>query len=478
MSITGRLIRGVACVGVLAAFAVGAPGAMASPLFGFNDNSVSGTQLNATSSATAASGDGASSSRVTLDWAWVQPTPAAPNFGMFDAIYNADLARGIRPLFVLFGAPSWTWASGASCSAGSTCNYPPATSHNADWQTFVAQVAARYPKLAGIEIWNEPNQSWAWAGGLDPARYTQLLSLAYTAIKAVNPSVPVIGGALATDLGSTATSTSIPVQLFVQSMYDNGARGHMDGLSIHPYPGAMDWWYTYKAMSVTTEVRDANGDSVPLWITEFGMSTTDGWTEAQQALVDSNLLQPLLAYPGVAGVYIHTLIDPTSAPATSPERGYGVINANITPKPAYCDIANALHSGYVCPSGVAQPVPTTTQSQRWQAENLVQAAANAAIAWHNTAGTYQGLTTVGLHALDPRVSAVPLTQANPGPSADPSQIAVYQVAPSGLLLCNASQADRSYCIYTQYRSGWTYGMATGSVYQAAYNVQHGVSSTW
>src|SRR3989442_1022252 len=93
-------------------------------------------------------------------------------------------------------------------------------------------VAARYPQLAGIEIWNEPNMTWAWAPSPDPARYTQLLRLAYDAVKAVNPSMPVIGGSLAANLSPAATSASTPIRPFLQSMYDNGARGHLDGISI------------------------------------------------------------------------------------------------------------------------------------------------------------------------------------------------------------------------------------------------------
>jgi hypothetical protein len=458
--------------------AFAAPSASAAPWFGFSDNAVVANQLSATQDANLAAQAGAASSRVTINWSWVQPTPTAPNFSTFDAIYNADLARGIHPLFVLTGAPAWTWASGTTCPSGTTCNYPPASIHNSDWQSIATQIAKRYPQLAGIEIWNEPNQSYAWWGGFDPARYTQLLKLAYTAIKAVAPSMPVIGGALATDLSASVTSNSYPAQLFLQAMYANGARGSMDGISLHPYPQSLDPWYAYKALSVITETRNANGDSVPLWVTETGMSTTSGFTTSAQSLLLGNLVPALLAYPGIAGVYVNALVEPSWASVTDPERGYGVMYGSLTPKPAYCALASAFHTGYTCPAGVSVPQPSATQTAHWQAENLLQAAANAALAWHKAHGTYGGLTSAGLNSLDPRLSATAPTVLIPGSTANPSQVGVWFLTPDAVLLCNASQAATSYCIFTQSAVTWIYGMATGGIYAAAYYVLHGVSNYW
>jgi hypothetical protein len=259
-------------------------------------------------------------------------------------------------------------------------------------------------------------------------------------------------------------------------MYDNGARGYMDGISIHPYPNAMDWYYTFKALSVTTEVRDVNGDAVPLWLTEIGMSTTNGWTPAQQSEVVSNVIKPLLSYPGIAGVYVNELTDPTTGPYVN--QGFGMLYSNLSPKPAFCAIASVLGSGYMCPLTVLQPTPGATQLGRWQAENLLQYAANAALSYHVAHGSYSGLTSAGLHAIDARISTTPASGVNAGSGADPSQVGVYPLGGDSILLCNASTADRSYCIQTAYPGSWIYGMATGSIYSAAYAVIHRISNTW
>jgi polysaccharide biosynthesis protein PslG len=459
--------------GLLAAFALTASTAAASPWFGVNDTSVIAGQASPAQAAGLVADLGADSARVTLDWAWVQPTDTTPDFSTYDAIYRADLARGIHPLFVLTGAPSWAWGAGVTCAAGATCNYPPGTRYNANWQAIAADVAHRYPELAGIEIWNEPNMAWAWSGTISPARYTQLLQLAYTAIKGADPSMAVIGGALATDLQSTVSSTAWPVQIYLQDMYNDGAKGYMNGLSIHPYPGDIDWWYTYKAISMTTEVRDANGDSVPLWITETGMST-EGFSAAEQAEVDANLIRPLLSYPGVAGVYLNTLVEPTID-----GQGFGLLGPTLAPTSTFCAVAGAFDTSYTCPESLIPVAAGATQDARWQAENLLQYAANAAIAWYATHGSYTGLTSAGLNAIDSRLSATPAPgSVTPGPSADPSQIWVYPLTATSLMLCNTSQADRSYCIAATHLGSWIYGMATGTVYAAAGAVIHAESNTW
>jgi hypothetical protein len=260
-------------------------------------------------------------------------------------------------------------------------------------------------------------------------------------------------------------------------MYDDGAKGYMNGIAIHPYPNSIDWWYTYKAISLTTQVRDENGDSVPLWIDEIGMSTTDGWSTTQQSEVDSNVIRPLLAYPGIAGVYINQLIDSTTGPYVN--EGFGVMTSKFTPKPAFCAIAKMFATGYKCPVTVAQPVPSSTQDKRWQAENLLQYGANAALSWHAAKGSYTGLTSAGLHAIDSRISATAPSGSVPaGSGADPSEIGVYVFGPGSLLLCNTSQADLSYCIFNTKPGDWVYGDSSGSIDDAASAVIHARSNTW
>jgi hypothetical protein len=99
---------------------------------------------------------------------------------------------------------------------------------------FVGQVAALGPDA--IEVWNEPNIAREWPSGdmLNGERYTQLLVAAYNAIKAANPNVIVISGAMA----PTGAEAAFPGQVvnddrFMQQMRNAGATNYMDCLGLH-----------------------------------------------------------------------------------------------------------------------------------------------------------------------------------------------------------------------------------------------------
>lgn len=444
-----------------AALALAVPAASANvPHWGMNDNTVIGAQTDATTAAQLSKNLAANSARITLNWSWIQPTASTPNFSTYDSIYKADVAAGIHPLIMLVGAPSWTWAPGTTCPSGQTCVYPPATAYDANWENIAKQIAWRYPQAAGIEIWNEPNQNWEWASGPNPARYTQLLKEAYTAIKSIDPSMPVIGGALAADLSSARSATSYPMDQFLQAMYNAGAKGYMDGISIHPYPYALDLFATFEAMSDATEVRDANHDSTPLWVTETGLSRST-FTPAEQSLVDAQLFRSLSAYQNLGGLYLTTMADPAGGGDE-----LGLLSPTLSPYAAYCTVAAAAGSSYTCPSGLYVPTLPALWQGRWGAQTLLQYAANAAISYYAGHGSYNGLDSSVLHSLDSRLSATAADSTVAGSTADPSRILVSVLSATSIRLCNASTADLSYCTGGTYLQGWHWGSATGSAYTA------------
>lgn len=66
-------------------------------------------------------------------------------------------------------------------------------------------------------------------------RYTELLKVAYPAIKAVQPTGTVIAAGL-----SPAFEHDAP-PIFVNAMYAGGAKGSFDAMAMHPYvfPGGL-----------------------------------------------------------------------------------------------------------------------------------------------------------------------------------------------------------------------------------------------
>jgi hypothetical protein len=261
----------------------------------------------------------------------------------------------------------------------------------------------------------------------------------------------------------------------------------MDGLSLHPYPDDIDLWRFFKTLTEVRDIRDANGDSVPLWVSEIGVTTVGQgsnytFNENDQAVMLKKLHGELSAMKDVKAMLVHTLVDPSIFPATSSERGFGALRVDLSPKPAYCMFATLNSTSYACPAATAPITALPTQSVRWVAQDLVQAGADAARTWYSSHGTYAGLTPAGLHAINPALSATGADGAlAPGAGADPSRIGVWVWGTAGaenLLLCNTSQADRSYCIETQPGNPWVYGKAEGSVNAAAGATTNGASFWW
>jgi polysaccharide biosynthesis protein PslG len=206
------------------------------------------------------------------DWDWSQ----------FDEQYEQILAAGMRPLIVAYAAPCWA-QSGTGCVP--TYASPPSPAYDADWSSYIRGLTERYPDAIGIEIWNEPNLTSEFWPEVDPVRYTQLLKEAYVAVKSVDPSMPVIsGGLLLGDGRGSSVWSGYTDQTFLADMYAAGAAHWMNALGVHVYPsdpaadGRPEIWdpaAMTRWLAAANAVRKAAGaPSVPIWITEMGVSTS------------------------------------------------------------------------------------------------------------------------------------------------------------------------------------------------------------
>src|SRR3954454_2924535 len=106
--------------------------------------------------ADAAAAARATGSRPPLYWRGVQHTKGAWNWGAYDRIIAAYAGRGMRVIVNVSGAPDW-----ARQDCGATCVVNPASL--GDFSAFITALADRYgSRLAGIEIYNEPNSAKYW----------------------------------------------------------------------------------------------------------------------------------------------------------------------------------------------------------------------------------------------------------------------------------------------------------------------------
>ena len=309
------------------------------PWLGFNDNSIRSGEASADEQAQLTEAVGAGIHSLTLDWRSAEPSPGDYRFENYDRIYEAMLARGVRPLFILAFAPQWARDPLTLCSLD--CRYPPSRDRLADWRRFAATVAARYPFAAGIQVWNEPNEREFWRPHVDPARYAELLASAYEGVKSVAPAMPVITGGFSNRRTTEEAGTGLAD--FIRGIYAAGARGRFDVLGFHAYPESVRQDAIPHTLAAVRDVPAQAGDGgIPLWVTETGLSTGDPDARFRATLDGqaSALITTIrtLRRAGVRVVLVHTLLESFRRGGRR-EHGFGVVHEDRTPKPAFCALA-------------------------------------------------------------------------------------------------------------------------------------------
>ena len=114
---------------------------------------------------------------------------------VLDSAMKVACNKGLRVMLSVVAAPTWTQANPMPAPQGQEA--PPDDPQQ--YATFLGEILDRYPGHVGaIEVWNEMNleREWNTAAGVNPGDYVKLLRAAYTTIKAKDPSILVISGAL------------------------------------------------------------------------------------------------------------------------------------------------------------------------------------------------------------------------------------------------------------------------------------------
>ena len=175
-------------------------------------------------------------------------------------------AAGVRPVVVVMGAPPWANGSGDRF-------VPPLNA--ADFGGFMGFLAGKLRgQVAGYEIWNEPDTPTYWHGSApNAAQYVALLKASYSAVKAVDPGAKVVTGP------TTGNNYS-----WIGSLYDNGAKGSFDAISVHTDTACLDHGpdafyrdagdigqFSFLGYQTVHGVMAAHGDGdTPIWMTELG----------------------------------------------------------------------------------------------------------------------------------------------------------------------------------------------------------------
>ncbi|MGZ8176315.1 cellulase family glycosylhydrolase [Williamsia sp. SKLECPSW1] len=287
---------------------------------------------------------GLGSIRVPVFWAAIQPTgPAAYTWSVVDHLVDGARARGLRVLATVGGSPAW---AGDPAAGGGPYAAPRDVS---EWATFVRATAEHLRgRVSAYEIWNEPNSSMFFAPKVDAGRYTRLLRAAHASIAAVDPRVTVLAGALGTVI-DTATTTD-PVD-FLRTMYDDGAAGSFDAVSVHPYKydlGLAEAWTVPESPGrQIAEMRRIMGDhgdgGKQLWATEYGLPSSRVGLDRQAQMI-SGFGRDWRQLPFAGPVFWYTLRDRATG-VPDDEDNFGVIRTDRTPKPAAQVVVDYARAG-------------------------------------------------------------------------------------------------------------------------------------
>jgi hypothetical protein len=304
---------------------------------------------------------------------WRDQEGPAGNYawGELDDIVADVNARGLKLLISVVRSPTFYTADG-----GDGMPADPQALGN-----FVGALAEHYKgRVQAIQIWNEENLAHENGGYVelnDAGRYVELLKVAYTRIKQVDPSIIVVSGAPA----STATNgpgVAISDMRYYRAMfaYQNGImRNYVDAVGVHPggsanppetlWPDevstAQGWtndapFYFRNIENVRALMVEYGMDDHPVWITEFGWATansTPGFEFGQQISLELQadyirraMLMTVDRYPWIEAMFVWNLnFAPLRAQSGDPsheQASFGILDANYQPRPAFFAIQQTI----------------------------------------------------------------------------------------------------------------------------------------
>ena len=216
-------------------------------------------------------------------WGYMEPAKGQFDWQHADMVVEHAVNQGLTVIARLDFVPEWARPK------DTTFRYLD-EEHFADYADFVYAFVDHFRgRVDYFVIWNEPNLSFEWGyRPVDPEGYTQLLKLAYSRAKEANPDCFVLAGALAPTIAREGNEWGLSDLIFLQRMYDAGARDYFDILAIHSYgyvfppdePPADDKINFSRAELIRDVMVHNNDGDKKIIITEGGWNDHPRWTKA------------------------------------------------------------------------------------------------------------------------------------------------------------------------------------------------------
>lgn len=334
--------------------------------------------------------------RVTQLWAPGQTQLSFQDATILDNVMTAAKKDGLEVLTTVMNYGSKTT--------------PLSDTDQADFAAFAASVV-RITGVRHLIVGNEPNLNRYWLpqfddSGADVAApaYESLLARTYDAVKAANPAVEVIGGALAPrggDVGGGIRPTHSPTAFIADLGAAYRASGRttpiMDALSLHPYeehssiaPAAgvhpnsttielADYGKLVALLGQAFDGTAQPGSTLPIYFDEFGVESqippakqslytgtevavTQPVDEATQAAYYKQAMQLAFCDPTVKGFFIFHAVDEKAMAGWQS----GLYYPDDTPKSSLPAVRTAMelaHRGVIaqCPGMMLTPKATVVQ---------------------------------------------------------------------------------------------------------------------
>ena len=240
-------------------------------------------------------------------WEDFQPTQDEIDWTILDIVIPTAAAHNVNVMLSIVTAPEWAREPGADL----TKHGPPADPQ--DYVDFVTALLERYVAdypgtIAAIEVWNEMNidREWASVEGLSTQNYIELLRQAYNAIKAIDPGIIVISGALSPTGGWVEPDgrvSAIDDFDYLDALIRDGLLSHADCVGAHhngynigplvpwdeapqnpeartalyrgPFDNPHHSWSLYSTLTTYYNKIQLAGGSQRLCVTEFGWAVSE-----------------------------------------------------------------------------------------------------------------------------------------------------------------------------------------------------------
>ena len=214
-------------------------------------------------------------------WAYYQGQDGGIAWEHPDQVVNHAHAQGLQIIARIGLTPGW------ARPPDTPLTYLDAAAYD-DFAAFAAAFAERYHgKVNHIIIGNEPNLNYEWGYRITTYQdYVDLLKVSYPAVKAANPDIFVLAGALAPTLEPEGSPWGLNDLTYLTGMYEVGAADYFDGLAVHAYgltfppetepsPDLLN----FRRVELVRQVMVEHGDAAKsIYITETGWNDHPRWT--------------------------------------------------------------------------------------------------------------------------------------------------------------------------------------------------------